>query len=189
MELICTYQAFKRVRTINLHRISTYYNRDVLYQDPMGTYNPQPLRNLTHYMPYIDVPTYVSSFAPRNFPNRVIVTYPSYPRDLEQLLATTTPEVVQAYFVTRAALDLSGNLGPNTEPWKISRELVEVLNGLKKGAVPDRSEWCLSRVEEALGFASGRFYVKELFSSRCRVSSETFLEPHEYITADRQRAR
>lgn len=114
----------------------------------------------------MDVPTYVSSFAPRNFPNRVIVTYPPYPRKLEHLLETTSSEVVQAYLITRVGLDLAGNLGPGTQPWQIVRELVEVLNGLKKGTVPDRAEWCLSKVEEALGFASGRFYVKELFNGR-----------------------
>jgi endothelin-converting enzyme len=63
--------------------------------DPLATYNPQPLDNLTRYMTYMDFPDYVSTFTPRNFPERVVVTYPPYAQDLLRLIEETSPEVIQ----------------------------------------------------------------------------------------------
>lgn len=37
------------------------------------------------------------------------------------------------------------------------------MQGIKKGAVPQREEWCVQRVEDALGFAAGRFFVQAAF--------------------------
>lgn len=47
--------------------------------------------------------------------------------------------------------------------WKAHRTLQEKLQGIKKGQVPDRTEWCIQRVEDTLGFAAGRFFVEEAF--------------------------
>ncbi len=48
------------------------------------------------------------------------------------------------------------------------RSLEEVLNGIKKGAVGDRAEYCVGRVESALGFALGRYFVRETFGGDSR---------------------
>jgi Peptidase family M13 len=160
------------------------YHRDTLLVDPLATYNPQPLENLTRYMTYMDFPGYASSFAPRHFPENVIVTYPPYVRDLLRLIEETDSEVIQvewyplfpffflthllpasqAYLVTQAALQLSPYLGPNTFPWKVVNEFNQLLNGIKRGTPIDREEWCLARVEESLGFLTGHFFVQEAFS-------------------------
>ncbi|KZS99524.1 zincin, partial [Laetiporus sulphureus 93-53] len=42
--------------------------------------------------------------------------------------------------------------------------LEERLKGLKKGAVGDRAEFCTTQVEEAMGFATGRYFVNETFA-------------------------
>src|SRR5882724_6980036 len=97
-----------------------------------------------------------STFAPRSFPDRIIVTSPAYLSSLGSILANTTSDVLEGYLLARASLSLAERLGSGTEIWKAARELTEELTGIKKGAVGDREEYCVGKVEEALGFAAGR---------------------------------
>ncbi|TFK55167.1 metalloprotease [Heliocybe sulcata] len=141
---------------------------DILYQDPWGTYNPVPLSNLTKTVPQFSFEEYFATFAPRNFPERIIVTYPAYPVSLSDILNKTESDVVEAYLVTRAALATASHLGMDTEAWQAVRSLEEELKGIKKGAVGDRSEYCASQVENALGYAAGRYFVNETFAGESR---------------------
>lgn len=142
--------------------------RDIMQQDPFATYNPVQLSNLTDTLPQIHFPTYFSSFTPRAFPDRVILTHPPYATSLSTILDETSSAVVEGYLVVRAALALSRYLGMNTEAWMAQRTLVETLTGIKKGAVEDRAEYCLGRVEANLGFASGRYFVQETFGGNSK---------------------
>lgn len=141
---------------------------DVLYQDPIRTYNPLPLSNFTDSLPQIHFPTYLAAFTPRTFPEKVIVTYPAYIASLSDILEDTAVDVIEAYLVTRAALTLSPYLGTNTEVWRAQRSLEELLTGIKKGVIGDRAEYCVGRIEEALGFAAGRYFVNETFSDESK---------------------
>jgi len=137
-------------------------------QDPFATYNPAPLSNLTRTLTQIHFPTYFSTFTPRSYPDRVIITHPPYAIYMSKLLEETPSNVIEAYLVTRAALVLSPYLGLTTEAWQAQRSLMESLTGIKKGAVGDRSEYCIGQVENALGFAAGRFFVNETFTGNSR---------------------
>ncbi|KDR81470.1 hypothetical protein GALMADRAFT_152331 [Galerina marginata CBS 339.88] len=141
---------------------------DVLQQDPVATYNPVSFSNLTETLPQIHFPTYFSAFTPRSFPDRVIMTYPAYAVSLSNILNETSSDVVEAYLITRAALALSPYLGMTTEAWQAQRTLLETLTGIKKGAVGDRSEYCIGEVEGNLGFAAGRYFVNETFGGDSR---------------------
>jgi endothelin-converting enzyme len=92
------------------------------------------------------------------------VTYPAYTRSLTSILNNTETDVLEAYLVTRAALLLAPRLGTSTESWKAVRHLQEVLQGIKPGAASDRAEYCVNSVDEALGFATGRYFVNETFA-------------------------
>jgi endothelin-converting enzyme len=145
-----------------------------MQQDPVGTYNSIAFANFAAIIPQLDIPTYMyvifdlesvnfpystpyrSTFAARAFPGNVIVTYPPYFKSLSSLLSDTTDEVIEAYLISRLSFSLAQYLGPETEIWKANRALVEVLTGIKKGAVSDRAEYCTGVVANALGFASGR---------------------------------
>ncbi|KAM5533255.1 hypothetical protein V8D89_013032 [Ganoderma adspersum] len=141
---------------------------DILYQDPIGTYNPVPFKNVSDSLPEFDFSTYFSTFAPRSFPNTIILTSTTYLSDLSHILNDTSKDVLEAYFVTRAGLAYASYLGLETEAWQAVRSLEEVLNGIKKGAVGDRAEYCVGRVESALGFALGRYFVRETFGGESR---------------------
>ncbi|KAG6891339.1 hypothetical protein C0992_008793 [Termitomyces sp. T32_za158] len=137
---------------------------DVLLQNPIATYNPLPLSNLTDTLRQIDFPEYFAAFTPRNFPSVVIQTYPAYASSLNKILRKTSADVVEAYLIVRAALALAPYLGSSTEAWQAQRTLYELLNGIKRGVVGDRSEYCIARVEESLGFAVGRYFVNDTFA-------------------------
>jgi endothelin-converting enzyme len=92
------------------------------------------------------------------------VTYPAYTRSLTSILGETETDVLEAYLVSRAALVLASRLGPSTASWKAVRNLREVLQGIKPGAVGDRAEYCIDSVDDALGFATGRYFVNETFA-------------------------
>jgi endothelin-converting enzyme len=136
--------------------------------DPIATYNPQPLTNLSSALPEIHFPSYISTFTPRAFPAQVIVTHPPFAASLSKILSNTSSDTIEAYLVTRAALTLSSHLGLETEQWQAVRTLEETLKGVKKGAVGDRAEYCIGRVESALGFAAGKYFVEQVFGGDSR---------------------
>jgi len=145
---------------------------DILYGDPYATYNPVNVRNLSQTIPQVHFETYFTAFAPRNYPQKIIVTSYEYAKKLGKLLDDTPAQIIEAYLVTRAALELSPHLGAETEAWKAQRTLVEALQGIKKGAVSDRGEYCVERVEEAMGFAAGRYFANETFGGDSREKGE-----------------
>jgi endothelin-converting enzyme len=87
---------------------------------------------------------------------------------LFDILDDTDADVMEAYLVIRAALTLSPYLGTNTNEWRAQRSLEELLTGIKKGAIGDRAEYCVGKVEESLGFAAGRYFVNETFSEESK---------------------
>lgn len=97
------------------------------------------------------------------------MTYPAYAKSLAEILDETPGEVIESYLVVRAALALSPYLSMNTDAWQAQRALLEALTGIKKGAVGDRGEYCIGKVEETLGFAAGRFFVNQTFGGESRV--------------------
>ncbi|KAG9019715.1 hypothetical protein FRB90_010985 [Tulasnella sp. 427] len=149
---------------------------DILYQDPFFTYNPYTFDNFTSHLPEIDFPAYIAAFTPRNFPEKIIVSYPPYLKSISRLISETNAEVLEAYFVARTALSYASYLGQTTQVWKAKRSLDELLRGLKKGAVEDRDEWCLARVEDVLGFAAGRFFVQETFGGKSQIKAAKVID-------------
>jgi endothelin-converting enzyme len=159
----------------------TRHSRDAL-EDPVATYNPMSFTAFQKKLPEVEFNNYIATFAPRSFPSTVVVTYPPYIRNLSTILSTASMETIEAFLVVRTALTLAPRLGTGTEAWKINRQLVEVLSGLKKGAVGDRAEWCVRAVDDALGYASGRFFVAKAFagdSKRQAVSLISSMSPHQ----------
>lgn len=138
-------------------------DQDKLEQDPFGTYNPVSINTLKSALAQINFPDYFATFTPRFFPSRVIITYKPYPSSLSRILDRTSSDVIEAYLVVRAALEYAPNLGTTTESWKAVRQLQEVLNGLRPGAIGERTEFCMRKVEDAMGFATGRYFVNATF--------------------------
>lgn len=163
-------------------------DQDKLEQDPFGTYNPTSIATLKAALPQINFPDYFATFTPRFFPSRVIITYKPYPSSLSRILERTPSDVIEAYLVVRAALEYAPNLGTTTEAWKAVRQLQEVLNGLRPGAIGERSEFCMRKVEDAMGFATGRYFVNATFPGDSKekvaqvISGKQQVIPRELVT-------
>lgn len=127
-----------------------------------------PYDDFAKTLPQFDFPAYLSSFAVRTFPTRVVLDSPTFFSNLSSVLDSTPRSTILAYLETRAALALAENLGTETEAWKAARSLVEGLRGIKPGAVGDRAEFCVAKVETSLGWAAGRFFVKEAFGGESK---------------------
>jgi endothelin-converting enzyme len=149
---------------------------DKLQQDPFGTYNPTSINTLKSELSQINFPDYFATFTPRAFPSRVIITYKPYPNSLSEILKKTDADVIEAYLVVRASLEYGPNLGHTTEAWKAVRTLEETLYGLKPGVVGERSQFCMTNVDTALGFATGRYFVNQTFPGESREKATRVID-------------
>ncbi|KAH8813440.1 endothelin-converting enzyme 1 [Flagelloscypha sp. PMI_526] len=135
---------------------------DIL-KDPFVKYNPVDVANLTSTLSSIKWGYYFSTFTSRTFSSRLVLTYPPFAESLAKLLDETDAEVIEFYLITKSAFALAPYLGIESATWKANRALVEALTGVKKGAVGDRREFCIQKVEDHLGMAAGRYFVNETF--------------------------
>ncbi|KAH8829537.1 endothelin-converting enzyme 1 [Flagelloscypha sp. PMI_526] len=151
---------------------------DILQQDPFASYNPVDIANLTSTLSSIKWGNYFSAFTTRTFPSRLILTYPPFAESLAKLLDETDTEVVEFYLITKSAFALAPYLGMGSAAWKANRALVEALTGIKKGAVGDRSEFCIQQVEDNLGMAAGRYFVNETFAGDSKEKGTKVITGH-----------
>ncbi len=151
--------------------------RSELLSNPLYANNPFEFQNLSVAMPFIGLNEYISSFAPRNHPDKIIVTYPAYLKSLSHLLSKTPDHVLSAYFVTRFGLRYGSLLGPRTQVWQAVRTLQETLGGLKKGTPQDRSQYCMRVVDEleGLGLLGGKEFVDRAFGGDSKKTAEDII--------------
>lgn len=155
---------------------SASLDHNTLFQDAIAAYNPFPVSKLTDYLPQVDFPTYLSAFTLHSYPDKVIVTHPPYLKSLAHILDDTDMEIVEAYLVFRTALALSPYLGESTDERRAQGALQDFLTGVNKKAVGDRSEYCVGKLEETFGFATGRYFVNETFTDDSRRIGEKVIK-------------
>ncbi|OWT41367.1 endothelin-converting enzyme [Cryptococcus neoformans] len=143
--------------------------------NPHYAYNPYSTSAVSDALPFLDIPAYLSAFAPRTFPENITVTYPPYLKAVTNLVEQTPDEVLSGYFVTRLALTYADALGPKTEVKKSVRRLQEVLKGIKPGTEENRQDVCLAWVDDIVGFIAGREFVREAFSPEAKSEGERII--------------
>jgi len=140
--------------------------------NPHDSYNPYATERVSKALPFLDIPTYISTFTPRNYPNNITVTYPPYLKSLTKIVDATPDYVLSGYFVTRLAMTYSSALGSKVGVRQETRRLEEVLRGLKRGTEENRQDVCLSNVDEIIGYIAGREFVREAFSPEAKEDVE-----------------
>ncbi|PWN89837.1 zincin [Acaromyces ingoldii] len=153
-------------------------------EDPLATYNPTSLRQLSYLFESVDWPTYLSALSVR-VPKSVIVQSPSFVKSLDSLLSRTKTPVIEAYLAWTALRTLGLYLGPSVPLRKPIDALDRRSKGVDEDAKVDREGYCLGRINEALGFMAGRFFVKEAFSQDARQQAQNIIEG--IITAFKER--
>jgi endothelin-converting enzyme len=158
-----------------------------LLSNPTYANNPYGFHNLSNALDFVSLDDYLSAFAPRNHPNKIIVTYPPYLKALRKILAQTPDHVLSAYFATRFSLSYASLLGPRTPVWMAARSLQEVLTGLKKGTPQDRTEFCLRVVDEldGLGLLAGKEFIDRKFGGNSKATAERVINSE--LTPDLER--
>ncbi|WVN86683.1 uncharacterized protein L203_101855 [Cryptococcus depauperatus CBS 7841] len=140
--------------------------------NPHFAYNPYAIEEVERAVPFLDIPTYLSTFTPRTYPENVTITYPPYLKSVTRLIEQTPDEVLSGYFVLRLALSYADALGPKTVIRKEYRRLQELLRGLKKGTEENRQDVCLAYTDDLIGFIAGREFVREAFSPEAKAEGE-----------------
>jgi len=136
--------------------------------NPHYAYNPYPTEKVDKHLPIIDLPSYLSSFSIRQFPENITVTYPPYLKSVSNLVADTPDYVLSGYFATRLAFAYSSALGPKVGIKQATKRLSDTLKGVKQGTEENRQDTCLAAVDDVVGYIAGREYVREAFSAEAK---------------------
>ncbi|KAL8292016.1 hypothetical protein RQP46_001482 [Phenoliferia psychrophenolica] len=141
--------------------------------DPKATYNRNNRTELQALLPAISFADYFASYTPRPaYPNPVIVTSPSYLQNATKILDSVDPEVLEAYFVFRAAQTLGLLLGPKQTVRKEIEWLNNFLGGIAEGVRAPRGDVCLALLLENYGFLIGKYYVEKSFAGDSKDIAE-----------------
>lgn len=155
--------------------------------NPKTAYNPWTFKNLSHELDFMNLEDYISAYATRAFPEKIIVTFPPYIKSLRSILSSSPNHVVSAYFATRTALEYAKFLGPATPIHKATRKLHVLLTGIKKGVPEDRQQTCQAYADEleGLGLIGGKEFVEQTFGGDSKVKAERVI--HNIIDAFKAR--
>ena len=153
-------------------------------EDPLATYNPTKLAALSYSFTSIDWSGYMASLAIRA-PESVIVQSPRYVKSLDSLISRTKTEVLVGYFAWSALRVTGLQLGPSVPLRQPIDRLDKRSKGVEPDAKEDRSGFCLTSLNEHLGFLAGRFFVREAFSPKAKETAETIIA--DIITAFKER--
>ncbi|KAI5481088.1 endothelin-converting enzyme, metalloendopeptidase [Pseudohyphozyma bogoriensis] len=132
--------------------------------DPKETYNSKNSTELQDLLPIISFKDYFASFTPRPaFPDPVIVTDPKYVKKVSKLLDGTEEDVLEAYFVVRAA-QASIN--------QAISKLDNFIGGIPEGVSLPRADVCLQSLLDNYGFLVGRYFVQIAFAGDSKAYAE-----------------
>ncbi|GJN91329.1 hypothetical protein Rhopal_004350-T1 [Rhodotorula paludigena] len=141
--------------------------------EPIPTYNPHNASALQALFPSISFADYFSSYTPRpHFPDPVIVTSPEFFGNLTTLLDKTAPDVLEAYMVFQASLELAPLLGSKQPIQQRVSQLTNRLRGVAPDAHKPRDEVCLDALLSSFGYSVGRYFVEEAFAGDSKAYAE-----------------
>ncbi len=144
----------------------------VANRDPVKSYNPVALGDLTALAPALDWPAFTANAGLAGKTSNVLVRQPSYVRALSPLLASVSLDTWKAY----ARVRLIDAYSPY-----LSKEFVdarfEFVGAVLNGAKQDRQRWKrgVQLVSESLGEALGRLYVEKHFPPASKQRMEAMV--------------
>lgn len=127
------------------------------------TYNVMSLQEIQQKYSYLNWQSLVNGYLSlgniyynESYKN-IIVTWPKFFVDLENILKNTSPVTLTYYMKLRMLMSKLDDAGDYSDLLKEYRLLV---NGVKR--VQERSKICVSKTEQALGFALSRLFLQKL---------------------------
>ena len=155
--------------------MTEYANGSEYLLNPTYAYNPYPTKKVSKHLPFFDISWYISTFAPRSFPEQIMVTHPPYLHALSRLISQTPDHVIAGYFATRLAFTYASELGADVSIRKEYQRLQDVLRGTKPGAEENRPDICLAAVDGVVGYLAGAEFVMEAFPPSAKEQVEDII--------------
>ncbi|EIM20827.1 zincin [Wallemia mellicola CBS 633.66] len=144
--------------------------------NPIKTYNPKNLTELSETAPYIDWPQY---FALLNHNSEVvepvIVQNPGYFEALDNVLSVDE-KTLEGYFILKLVLNLGSTLSPKTHIGKTVNRFNALISGTNPKAEKDIELDCLEAVVDQVGFLAGRPFVLEAFPGESKSKFENIVD-------------
>ncbi|KAI8083066.1 uncharacterized protein BX664DRAFT_267384 [Halteromyces radiatus] len=154
--------------------------------DPIGTYNPRTLSQLSKISPQIDWDLLISHLQPSSSPHQdsIIVTSPTYLANLSsQVLEPSSPDTLLTYLIWRTINVYVDALGEDLR--KPSDKLMAKIQGRNAKVTEPRWETCLQQVDNSLGFMAGRLFVQEKFGGNAKERADDFIDSIKQVFLER----
>lgn len=129
------------------HELARLYPPAAELADPAATYHPLLTADLQVLAPFVDWPSYLHAHSPRVLPHRVLVSSPTYLRQLAALLHRTPTRTLHAYLRWAVIRDAGTYLGPDVPLGQPARALQPAPS-------------CMAALHAALGHMSGRLFAE-----------------------------
>lgn len=155
-------------------------------RDPVKTYNPHTLSELTKLSSIIDWDLLITYLQPPSTPHQdtVIVNSPTYISNISQsLIEKASPETIQAYLLWRVIDGYVPALGEDIR--QPIQKLNAVLQGTSAKVTQPRWETCLGQVDDAVGFLAGRLFVQAKFGGKAKERADSFVQSIKEIFVER----
>lgn len=151
-------------------------------RDPVATYNPYTVDKLSELLPGFPWAKLLNTVLTATktpvsldkLVSPIIVSTPSYFKDLAGVLGTASPKTLHNYFVWQVVSAFARRLDIKArEPYN---QLWELLTGVKADVEPPRWKTCVGATNSVLGFAAARWFVERRFGSDSRDRATAMLK-------------
>ena len=131
--------------------------------DVTKTYNPVTLAELSKVLSDIDFEDIISDFAPKGYSaHHVIVSSPSYLKELSRILETTSRETLQKFLAWKVVQNYASRVEDSA--MKPLTRFKNKLQGKPADAEEERWRTCIKSADTDLGWILSKFFVDNAFS-------------------------
>ncbi|KAM0328871.1 hypothetical protein ACHAQA_005287 [Verticillium albo-atrum] len=144
-------------------------------EDVTKTYNPMLIDEAAALAPSVDLNKLIHDLAPAgSVVDRIIVSSPSYLKDLSSILSETRTDVLLAYFGWKVVQSFAYSVeADEVKPYK---RFVNELSGKDPESAPERWRRCVGHVDGGLGWLLSRFFVEKAFSADAKEFGDTIIK-------------
>ena len=136
-------------------------------EDVTFYYNPKTPKQISALLPNLSISSIVSEYvSPGCKPNKYIVGSPQYLEGVTDLLKSTSPEALQAYFVWKTVQKYAYKV--EDDALKPLKRFDNKLQGKDPDAAEERWRTCIKVVDGDLGWILSKFFVEEAFSKQAK---------------------
>jgi len=153
---------------VNFEKSLAAISPDAEDQDDVTEYyNPMSLDEANQLIPQLQLSKVLAGLTPSDYkPDRLIIASPDYMTTLKDLLASTSKEALQTYFLWKVIQSFASEI--ESDAVKPYQRFINELQGRDPESTPERWRVCVSHVDNGLGWILSRFFVEKAFSAKAK---------------------